>query len=334
MAQPSAMERVAHGEAGSAWGRRVWRRALVAGALSLVIPGTGHLYLGRTARGLVWSAIYLLLVFPGALLTCVAFPTPGFHALGWAAFLLGGFLAFVATGAALSALGRGGRRGTGAPAVQRPRLWVLESYAALVVLAMAGEASWLLAGGVTSARVRTRALEPLAAPGDSLFVLCSRHARPVHGEIVLLTISRPPGSSQAPGGSEQGGLAPREPEPIGLGRVIARPGDTVAAEVGELRVNGLLLDLGGPDQRRDLEKAGRAERRRRLVSLLPFVHDAPPPPVEVMRDGLRWGCEQTWGPFVLPQDALLVLPDREESLEPCVCGSIVSRTDILGRAIE
>ncbi|HVR74748.1 MAG TPA: hypothetical protein VMT52_10470 [Planctomycetota bacterium] len=266
--------------------------------LSFLLPGMGHLYLGRWKRALLWSLAFLGLVVPAGVFGFILWPWPGISSYFYVSLAVALFLVACGTGPARTAIRirRGEDQG---PSPRRAATWVLESYAAILILGATFEVQWLVAMSIGRARVHTERLAPLYARGDEAVVVLSRFVRPVHGDVILL---------KGVGVKDVGpGAAPERT----LGRVLAKEGDTLWAGDGKLVVNGVELQLARTDQRRAIERAGRGQRVRRAIHV-PFL--APPEPKigsEAWKVGVSWGAGE-WGPFYLPADSFLVLLDAEE----------------------
>jgi hypothetical protein len=302
----------------------VWRIALTAFALSTLFPGSGHFYVGKWWRGVLWSSLFLLALLPLEMAAYVLLSSNEVTVLITLAALHGTFLPVCAAGPARLAL-----HGPRIPS-RRGRIWRLESYAAMVALVATLEIQAFRQNGFSSTRVQTSAFAPELNSGDEVTLLCTRFIRPVYEDILLLR-ARPavPGPQTAAPSSE----------PSYLARVIARPGDQVRARSGRLEVNDVPVDATSIGHRRELEKAARVFRRRAFFSRIPFVQTSRAPDTFSSReDELGWGRED-WGPFLLPADTLLVLPDLPRTNDspspgPPTSGRLVQKTDIEGRVID
>lgn len=298
------------------------REAGLALALSVFFPGAGHVYAGRWLRGLVWTVLYLGLVLPAWIFSYMIW-APFSGAALWLTLGLLAFLLLCGTGASRLAR-RGGRaRGSEARAAPPPpmpvRPWVLGSYASILLLGAGLELFGFLGSCLCTLGVKSSSLEPLLSKGDQVKVLLSSYVRPVHGDVVLFR-SSPRESGRA------------------LGRVLAKAGDTLSLRGGKVIVNGLELDLERNDQRWELEQAGRKERSRRLLSPLPPLRGEGPLP---WKDPSGGGLSADWGPFLLPRDRCIVIPDIEGDLD--LGGSnvearwteavLVPKRDTLGRVL-
>jgi hypothetical protein len=226
------------------WG---WERACVAFALSL-FPGCAHLYVGLPRHAAAWSLIYLFVFIPAALAGYVLWSsTEAVYAGLVTAFGL--FVLAGAVGPTLLALR--GPRGTiaRAEAGPSPSLHVLGTYAFLIHLGGCVEVAYFRQQCFTSVEMRGDCTVPLLEPGQLVRVLVSSYVRPVHGEIVLVALPNFP--------ARRGSSAE-------LGRVLAKPHDTVAWSDGVLVVNGQELDCTTRFPRKLLEQRGRRARRLRL----------------------------------------------------------------------
>lgn len=267
---------------------RRWREARVVLSLAL-FPGCPHVYVGQLARGVVWSLVFLFIVLP---LSFFLFFTWAFNenALFWVLVGLGTFLVFGALGPTVHAF-----RDSAPHAGVRPSIGIA-AYASVIVLAFAAESGWFLFNHLETVRVSSEFLEPLARQGDDTTILLSRYVRPVHGEVILF--ARSPDR------------AAREDDRRCLGRVIAKPGDAVSLEKGEVLVNGIRIDFERSDQRRRLEKAGRGIRRERFVTSL-FGAEAD---LSAIRDRRVFLQGEDWT-LVLPAGSYLVAPDVRLPIE-------------------
>lgn len=270
----------------------------VAFALSFLLPGMGHLYLGRWKGALLWSLTFLGLVVPAGVFGFILWPWPGISAYFYVSLAVALFLVACGTGPARTALRlrRGEDQG---PSPRRAATWMLESYAAILILAATFEVQWFVAMSIGRVRIHTERLAPLYARGDEAIVVLSRFVRPVHGDVILLK-----GLGERDGG-------PGAVAGMTLGRVLAKEGDTLWAGGGRLVVNGVEIHLGRTDQRRAIERAGRGQRVRRAIHV-PFL--TPPEPKiasDAWKVGVSWGAGE-WGPFYLPADSFLALLDAEE----------------------
>lgn len=306
--------------------RKAWRAASLAFALSLLFPGSGQLFTGSISRACLWSAAYLAFVLPGSIFLYVGLSSPGSGVyLGVAAFLLA-FLLLGSVGPV--------RKSLWGPTDSRPRrpLWLLESYAAVVALMVTLEVEWFLRNCFATKSVETSCLAPFVAPGDRLTVLLSSYVRPVHGDLLLLF------RNPLEPGAVSAGTNPLELSKLGL--VLARAGDTIRSANGKLIVNGLELNLARSDQRFDLERAGRTERRRRFFAPLRLAGKAAGAnPAELPRavlDGsLPWGTAE-WGPHVVPRGLCFMLLDAGDCVADPIGhqGVFVQKAYIAGRAID
>jgi signal peptidase I len=289
----------------------LWREAWTTLGLAFFFPGTGHVYAGQPRRGLLWSALFLLLVFPLVLFAYGLWYSFSRTALGACALFLLVFLVVSAVVPVAAACRRArARRGR----VARPGVRTVALYASGIAILTAGETLFFLNAIFESRRVVSARLEPLLARGGVVTVLRSRYVNPVHGDVVLY---EDPAASEA---TER------------LARVLAVPGDAVEARGGRLLVNGIPIDLAGGDQRLELETAGRAERRKRFLSS--FTGQGP----ARFQDGdaVEWGGAD-WGPRVVPGGAYLFLPDAEPKASipaaPGASGLIVPKRRLRGRVL-
>jgi hypothetical protein len=259
----------------------------------------------------VWASLLLGLLLPGIIFVYIVWSSFSAALFFWLGLTALAFL--LACGAGAARLVR--RRLAAIP--PRP-IWVLEMFAALVALGAVLELRLCLTNRLEPFVVTSSRLEPLYGPHEEVTVLLSGYVRPVHGDVILYRSPH--------GGSGESPLRL-------LGRVLAKPRDSIAARDGGLLVNGMLLDLKRTDQRWALEKAGRAERRRWWHSR---GQDLDP-----QRQGGRidWRSGD-WGPFVLAPDTLLVLRDERGTQSTTVneeappAGTLVQKRDILGRVVR
>ena len=251
--------------------------ALNAVLLSLFFPGCGHVYAGCPSRGVVWSVIFVGLVLPLALFAYVVLGSFDRGALARIAIVVLLLLVACAAGAFRSMPRRGTR-----PAARTPSVGILGFHAAAITFLVAVEVIWFLQTFLGSRTVQTGAFEPAVSTGQEVTVAYSKYVRPVHGDIVLF--------------AGQGNR-------VILGRVLAKPRDRMELRGGAVLVNNLPLDLRS-DQRRDLERAGRQDRRRRLLP----GQRAPDADITDGRDFALGGSD--WGPFTVPEKRLLVIPDE------------------------
>jgi TM2 domain-containing membrane protein YozV len=253
------------------------QRAVNAALLSIFFPGCGHVYAGRLSRGVVWSVIFVGLVLPLALFAYVVLGSFDRGALARIAVVV--FLLLVACAAgAFRSVPRRGTRAAAPP----PSVGVLGFHAAAITFLVAVEVIWFLQTFLGSRTVQTGAFEPTVSAGQEVTAAFSKYVRPVHGDIVLF--------------AGQGNR-------IILGRVLAKPRDRMELRGGAVLVNNLLLDLRS-DQRRDLERAGRQDRRRRLLP----GQRAPDADTAEGREFALSGPD--WGPFTVPEKSFLVIPDE------------------------
>jgi hypothetical protein len=295
------------------------RDAAIVLVLSLLFPGCGHAYARRWLRAVLWSLFFAALVFPAAIFAFAVWSSFSPAALLWIALLLALFSLACAAGPAVEAL-RGRLFGSGGRASAPASIGALAAYAAAFTVLLGVEAGWFLTSSLESRRAETSRLEPVIAAGRSVTVLRSRYVRPVHGDVVLC---RAPWPGEAPAAA-----------PETLARVVARPRDTVQVRQGRLLVDGIEIDLRRNDQRKALERAGRAERRRQLLP------GSKPP-----SDGLLPGAQIDWGgagrgPLLIPEGCWLVILDVGEmdigpdgSSSPPARGILVGKEHLLGRAL-
>ena len=252
------------------------QRAMKAALLSLFFPGCGHVYAGRASRGVVWSVAFVGLVLPVCLFAYVVLGSFDRGALARIAFVVLLLLLVCAAGAYRSV----SRGDPGSPA-RTPPLGILGFHAAALTFLVAVEVIWFLQTFLGSRLVQTPSFEPFISAGQAVTVAYSRYVRPVHGDIVLLA-----GSGNR----------------LMLGKVLAKPRDRMELRGGALLVNNVALDLRS-DQRRELERAGRQDRRRRILP----GQRAP----DAATDGGGFSLEgEDWGPFTVPTQSFLVIPDE------------------------
>jgi len=253
------------------------QRAMKAALLSLFFPGCGHVYAGRSSRGVVWSVAFVGLVLPVSLFAYVVLGSFDHGALARIAFVVLLLLLVCAAGAYRSV----SRGGSGGPA-RTPAIGILGFHAAALTFLVAVEVIWFLQTFLGSRLVQTGSFEPFVSAGQGVTVAYSRYVRPVHGDIVLFA---------GPGNR------------LMLGKVLAKPRDRMELRGGALLVNSVALDLRS-DQRRELERAGRQDRRRRI---LPGQRA----PDAGTTDGGGFSLEgEDWGPFTVPEQSFLVIPDE------------------------
>lgn len=285
-------------------------RGVKAAVLSFFFPGCGHLYAGRPVRGVFWSAFFAGVLMPTALFSYVVLASFDRGALGRICLIVFIFLALCATGAFLASSGSTKRRPPGASprAPSRPpHVGILGGHAAALTFLVAFETMWFLQTFLGTRAVETGAFEPLLARGQVVTVAYSRYVRPVHGDFVLFT-------SGKEGGREL------------LGRVLAKPRDSIELKGGRLYVNGLEVDLRR-DQRKDLEKAGRRERRWRILP----GQSPSPASAEDSRELTLNG--DAWGPFLVPEKRLLAIPDDVSVTGGVPRAVLIPESSLLGRAI-
>ena len=301
------------------WG---WERAIVTFALSL-FPGCGHLYVGLPHRAAAWSLVYLFVFLPACLAGYVLWSSTQTVYLGLAG-AFGLFFLACALGPTLVALS--GPRGTIARSEVRPSppLHVLGTYAFLIHLGGCVEVAFFRHQCFTRVETRGECLAPILDDGEEVRVLVSPYVRPVHGEVILLA-------------------RPRGAEPVAetvLGRVLARPHDTVAWSDGVLMVNGHIVDCGKSFPRKRLEQSGRRARRGRIFG-------GPPPLAEY--GGIEARGAETWprvawadgvaGPLLLRKKEYLVLPATCNERVTLTTGAppseawLVPESSVLGRAV-
>ncbi len=255
-------------------------RSTATAFLLSLIPGCGHLYAGRLVAGVLWSGVFLAALLPGALLAYVvwSFSTV---AAPWILLILTALLLCSGLGPAATVWSQRGE-----PLARGVRMPAIAAYGCIVVIAILAVSAWILSAHISTAYVRSRALEPLFQSGDRVVLLSSRFIRPVHGEVIAF--------ARAPG------------KVISLGRVLATPRDTVALSSGQITVNGLRLDLSRTDQRRSFERAGRRHRTVRTVHAVKAFFLGTPAPdtgaTGVQLVGDDWHLR-------LPRRVYLVLPD-------------------------
>lgn len=288
------------------WRASRWRSALAVIGLSVLLPGTGHLYVRHVRRAIACSLVFLLGVLPAAVFAFLVASSFTWKSVYWIAVVVVTFGLACALGPLLVVLRA--RRGAAERPKPPPSRWVLGSYVAAGVLLAVLEAVLFLGPSLRTARVDSSALEPILSRGDTVTVLVSPYVHPVHGDVVLFRIRL---------GSEESAASPADSSGhrsfTRLGRVLAEGNDRVEAQDGRLLVNEVPLDLSRTDQAWLLAKAGRAERRRRaLRSLLKPVEMLFPWLGEkVVQDVVRWDA-QTLEPSVVPEGSLLILPDWEQ----------------------
>jgi hypothetical protein len=296
-----------------------WRDAAIVFGLTMLVPGCGHAYARRWVAAILWSLLFVAVAFPAAMFAFAVWSSFSPAALPWISVMMLLVVLACAAGPTASAL-KGqlfaDRRRVVAPA----GIGLLASYAAAFTVLLGIEIVWFLVACLETRTTETSRLEPLLPAGRKVTVLLSRYLRPVHGDVVLCRMP-------AAGGG--GGAAPEV-----LARVLARPGDTIQSRAGKLLVDGVEVDLRRNDQKKALEKAGRAERRRHLLP-------GSKPPSGGLANGsvLDWGGSD-WGPHSIPEPCWLVVLDvgdmevgSDGSSGPPAKGALVGKDHLLGRAI-
>ena len=195
--------------------RRVPLRS-IAVILSLVAPGLGHIYYGRTRRGLVWAAIPVLMMalYVAALPQLIAALGAG-ATLG--ATVVPSVAARIAASADLLGIPEGRRH-----AVSAPRVLVFA--AALVLLGRAttiGTMFGVRALGIQTFKIPSGSMIPTLLVGDHIFVDKSayRARAPRRGELMVFAFPEHPGQDF-------------------IKRVIAIPGDRLEVKNGHPFLNG------------------------------------------------------------------------------------------------
>jgi len=305
--------------------RGAWRRAALVLGLSVLFPGAAHAYLGQPIRGILWSAIFLALVFPALLFGYVVSSCFSTAALYW--LLLGLLLFGLLCGAGPLWLVLRSAPGASArpPA---PAAWRAKIHGALTSLGVAAEIAIFLGTFLGFAKVETSSLEPIVPKGATVtLVVAPRYIRPLYRDIVLFE-AEPERAEGLP-------IATR------LGIVLARPGDSVDAALGDLKVDGVSIDLAREDLRETLESAAIHERHLRMFrvfrSIGSLLSTGPGPRKAVPGGRMEWfpsGPES----YELPPEIFLILAD-EEKPPPAAVGSpspfrFISRASILGRRVE
>jgi hypothetical protein len=263
---------------------------------------------------------FLAVVLPGAFLAFALGSSFTRAALFWIALLVVLLALGSGLGLAIDALRGRLRRGPGGSRRDPAPIAAFASYAAGFTIAAGIESAWFLGACLETRTAETSRLEPVLAAGGQVTIFLSRYVRPVHGDIVLCRVPRSDGAMTG--------------SPAALARVLAKPYDAIQARGGRLLVDGIELDLRRTDQQKALEKAGRAEKRRRL---LPGYAAA----TATLAAGaqLDWSAGE-WGPHILPGEAWLVILDPGDTAagapDPVLPAKaiVIGREHLLGRAIR
>lgn len=201
-------------------GRKIW----VAVALSLLCTGLGHLYCGRTARGLVLFLLSLLVV-PVAVAVALAPPS----GLLLAAFVVtgAGFPILVLFAVIDSArIARRLRDGVERRDYQRPVVYAL--FAIVGLLFPLGSSVYLRAHVIEVYRIASGSMEPALHRDDYVFVNKLGGRPPKRGDVVVFRHGH-------------------DPERNYVKRLVGLPGDRVEVRDGRVYVNGQIL----PDPKTD-----------------------------------------------------------------------------------
>jgi hypothetical protein len=277
------------------------QRAMKAALLSLFFPGCGHVYAGCSSRGVVWSVIFVGLVLPVALFAYIVLGSFDHGALARIALVVFLLLLVCAAGAFRAVSSRSPR----VPA-RTPLVGILGLHAAAITFFVAVEVIWFLQTFLGSRLVQTGIFEPIVSAGEEVTIAYSRYVRPVHGDIVLFA-----GSGNR----------------LVLGRVLAKPRDRMELRGGILLVNNVALDLRS-DQRRELERAGRHDRRLRILpgQRMPDAETA---------DGREFSLGgEDWGPFTVPAQSFLVISEEVMGTPGATgTGVLIPESSLRGRII-
>ena len=298
-----------------------WRRAGRV-LLMALCPGTAHLAIGYPVRAFAWTLLFLSVVVPvGILFYLIGSYTP--TVWSWIGGLSLLFYLLSARGPTLDTLVphrrmaiHPARRGRYASRT------LLLSYAAFVTFSVLFELVAFRLHYFESQRVEGERMAAILKGDGRVTVLVSRHVRPVHGEVVFFSEPR----------AFDPDLAPAE-RPRRLGRVLAKPADTVAASDGRLIVNSIEVNPDSAYPRRRLEKKGRRARRVRFLTNLGNLLSSPEAPPNTV----EWNG-QNWGPLVMPKGVYLLLPDvRGDDVSRALSDTAawtVTKGDILGRVVH
>jgi signal peptidase I len=196
--------------------RSLWLALL----LSLIMPGVGHIYVGRTRRGLVvlglliaWPWLFFFLIHEGLL--------PRFWVFAALLVMLVALSLFALIDPVLKA------RRAGAPRLRPPRRW----HACAGVLAVGWITSpipCVLVYRIPASgyfQVSSPSMEPTLHPGEVLLAdpVYYRHHAPARGEVIIY-------------------FNPKHPTAPFIKRIIALAGDRIAVRDGRVIVNGMPVD--------------------------------------------------------------------------------------------
>ena len=233
MSTPGNAPSSSFGSRALAWPNNPGRRSpLIAALLSLLMPGLGHVYVGRPTRGALWF-FAILAVEAAALYSVLDQPRFWFIALSVTAWLAA-TLFQVAEAAVLA-------RRAAHYQLRRYNRWYV--YLALLGVSAALNVASCLAltrGVATPAGVHSvdsYSMQPAIQRGDRFLADRTYYRRnvPARGDVAVY-------------------LHPRQPEVLYVKRIVALAGDRVAIRDGRAVVNGFALDepyaiLGAPGAR-------------------------------------------------------------------------------------
>jgi signal peptidase I len=275
------------------------RRPWIAAVLNVLLPGLGHLYVGRPDIAVVLSLLAFLgvvLLYVGALVPLaplnVALPFVVILAL-----FLGG-----PVHAALVA-----RRTRGSYSLKPYNRWYVYVglYLVLGVLAFPAITGFFRTHLIEAFRVPSGSMEPTTRAGDLLYVAKwpPDHRRPALGRVVVFESTEEPGLKV-------------------IKRILGMPGDTLLMRSGELFRNG--RPLREPyvihiDPARTDDASQREKMRRWQVH---YIRD---PPSSYAPD------IQNWGPFVVPSDSFFALGDNRDASYDSRYYGFVPHASIIGR---
>ena len=258
------------------------RRPWIAAGLSLVLPGLGHLYVGRPAAGVAASLLGVLaivLLYVGAVWIPLAPLNVALPVLMIPLVWVG-----VPVHAALIA------RRVGSDYTLKPyNRWYIYAglYSVLGVLVYPALPDFLRTHFVEAFRIPSGAMEPTTQIGDFLYVAKwpEDQRRPAHGRIVVFEAVDEPGLKV-------------------MKRVLGMPGDTLSMRSGELSRNGHLVPepyVVHTDPRRSEGPIQRAKMREWQIQHLANPASEYAPDI------------QDWGPIVVPVDSFFGLGDNRDA---------------------
>ena len=279
---------------------RLERKQWLAGLLSLVVPGLGHLYAGRPRAGGV--AFLLSVVALAVVLIAPLFlPQPSNVLLG----LLGIIVVLIAIPLHAARTAKAAPQ----PYVLQPyNRWYLYVGLYLVYTFLIG--SWahdyMKAHLVEAFRIPTASMEPTLQLGDYLYVAKWNGARTRlrHGTVVVFE------------SVEEAGLKV-------VKRIVGLPGDTLAMDEGALYRNGQRLEEPYTI-RLDPGRNEDAVQRTKMQSWQSQYLAAPS--AEPYSPDL-----EHWGPVVVPADSLFVLGDNRDASYDSRYYGFIPRSNVLGQ---